>query len=257
MTAHPSRLLICDARNSPLNNTGSANSSMPAFTAYGWRAPIRTAPAPGLNGQLVEPLTARYYLGEGYREYNPVLMMFQRPDAASPFGRGGLNAYGYCLGDPVNYQDPTGQAVSQIADGLKWIADIFKSPRKLYKAFLSPLPPGVQGIGTTLIRAGYISYGTGGVMLTAGYTAGRRIMNLGGVLHTLGSSFRHIDRGARTLRNSPLGQILLPKEHVLKGTPTRSRAGVFSLGLGLDPPPPELASRIRATGSAPRRSSVP
>ena len=47
-------------------------------------------------------------LGNGYRAFNPVLMRFNSPDSWSPFGEGGLNAYVYCIGDPVNRDDPTG-----------------------------------------------------------------------------------------------------------------------------------------------------
>jgi RHS repeat-associated protein len=49
-----------------------------------------------------------YLLGNGYRAYNPRLMRFHSPDSWSPFGRGGLNPYMYCVGDPVNNSDPTG-----------------------------------------------------------------------------------------------------------------------------------------------------
>ncbi|MEE4636302.1 RHS repeat-associated core domain-containing protein [Pseudomonas alliivorans] len=37
-------------------------------------------------------------------------MRFNQPDNLSPFGRGGLNAYAYCLGDPVNRGDPSGHS---------------------------------------------------------------------------------------------------------------------------------------------------
>ncbi|EOG3623999.1 RHS repeat-associated core domain-containing protein [Pseudomonas putida] len=49
-----------------------------------------------------------YLSGNGYRAYSPALMRFCSPDASSPFERGGLNTYTYCLGDPVNRTDPTG-----------------------------------------------------------------------------------------------------------------------------------------------------
>ena len=35
-------------------------------------------------------------------------MRFNSPDSWSPFGRGGINSYGYCLGDPINRYDEGG-----------------------------------------------------------------------------------------------------------------------------------------------------
>jgi len=35
-------------------------------------------------------------------------MRFLASDSWSPFGKGGLNAYGYCAGDPANSVDPNG-----------------------------------------------------------------------------------------------------------------------------------------------------
>ncbi|WCM54081.1 RHS repeat-associated core domain-containing protein [Pseudomonas sp. WJP1] len=65
----------------------------------------------GFNGERPDPVTRHYLLGNGYRAYNPVLMRFNSPDSWSPFGKGGLNAYAYCLGDPVNQTDPTGHGI--------------------------------------------------------------------------------------------------------------------------------------------------
>ena len=36
-------------------------------------------------------------------------MRFNTCDSISPFGAGGLNAYAYCLGDPINRIDPSGR----------------------------------------------------------------------------------------------------------------------------------------------------
>ena len=61
----------------------------------------------GFAGERKEALTGWYIQG-GYRPYDPVLMSFLSPDSESPFGRGGLNPYAYCAGDPVNRIDPDG-----------------------------------------------------------------------------------------------------------------------------------------------------
>jgi len=65
----------------------------------------------GFAGERHDTVTGHYLLGNGYRAFNPVLMRFNSPDSWSPFGKGGLNAYGYCLGDPVSFTDPTGHMV--------------------------------------------------------------------------------------------------------------------------------------------------
>ncbi|WP_455885795.1 RHS repeat-associated core domain-containing protein [Pseudomonas rustica] len=62
----------------------------------------------GFNGQYLDFVAGFYLLGAGCRGYFPNLMRFNSPDGVSPFGRGGINAYAYCLGDPVNLHDPSG-----------------------------------------------------------------------------------------------------------------------------------------------------
>ncbi|WP_346829118.1 RHS repeat-associated core domain-containing protein [Pseudomonas abietaniphila] len=62
----------------------------------------------GYNDARRDPVTGSYHLGNGYRTYSPALRVFQQPDSASPFGRGALNDYAYCSGDPVNLFDPDG-----------------------------------------------------------------------------------------------------------------------------------------------------
>lgn len=61
------------------------------------------------TGQLLERKTDFYMLGNGRRAYDPVLMRFISPDRQSPFGKGGISSYAYCLGDPVNRLDPGGE----------------------------------------------------------------------------------------------------------------------------------------------------
>ncbi|KAJ7192348.1 hypothetical protein GGX14DRAFT_380251 [Mycena pura] len=75
------------------------------YTPYGFGASGSSA---GFNGQWRDPVTGWYHLGNGYRVYNPVLMRFHTPDSWSPFTSKEINAYGYCLGDPINLIDPSG-----------------------------------------------------------------------------------------------------------------------------------------------------
>ena len=62
----------------------------------------------GFNGELLERYSETYQLGNGYRLYSPVTMRFVAPDSWSPFGKGGVNTYAYCAGDPINNLDPDG-----------------------------------------------------------------------------------------------------------------------------------------------------
>ena len=63
----------------------------------------------GFNGERIDPVLGGYHLGNGYRLYSPSLRRFTSPDSMSPFGKGGINPYAYCEGDPINSTDPTGR----------------------------------------------------------------------------------------------------------------------------------------------------
>ena len=81
------------------------------YSAYGFAATAQPAQnLLGFNGEYVQEFTSLYMLGAGYRSYSPSLYRFHTPDDLSPFGIGGLNAYAYCNGDPVNRVDPTGHS---------------------------------------------------------------------------------------------------------------------------------------------------
>lgn len=84
------------------------------YSAYGYLQKGSDA-ALGFNGERADKVLQGYALGNGHRLYSPALMRFFSPDKLSPFDAGGMNAYGYCKGDPVNLVDPTGQfAVSRL-----------------------------------------------------------------------------------------------------------------------------------------------
>jgi RHS repeat-associated protein len=105
-------LLATDLQRSVLHTLKSDRQPQPiAYSPYGHRpAESGLTSLLGFNGERPDAVTGHYLLGNGYRAFNPVLMRFNSPDSLSPFGKGGLNAYVYCLGDPVNKIDPNGQS---------------------------------------------------------------------------------------------------------------------------------------------------
>ncbi|PBP69992.1 hypothetical protein CCL21_11815 [Pseudomonas syringae] len=119
-----------------------------AYTPYGHRHPSGTANLPGFTGQRVDPVTGHYLLGNGYRAFNPVLMRFNSPDSLSPFGEGGVNAYGYCGGDPVNWVDWTGSTPALLKGVLRFLK-VMKPSRRLSSGnvtgtSLQPLSDGIN-----------------------------------------------------------------------------------------------------------------
>jgi RHS repeat-associated protein len=105
-TTQRASLLVTDHQRSVLQ----ASDARLAYPPYGHRSVAgRSASLMGFNGERADSATGHYLLGNGHRAFNPVLMRFNRPDSLSPFGKGGLNGYAYCGGDPVNRRDPTGK----------------------------------------------------------------------------------------------------------------------------------------------------
>ena len=99
-------LLITDLQRSVL---GTDQEARQGYSPYGQRktySGLNTLL--GFNGERPDPTSGHYLLGNGYRAYNPVLMRFNSPDSLSPFEGGGINAYAYCSGDPLNREDSTG-----------------------------------------------------------------------------------------------------------------------------------------------------
>jgi RHS repeat-associated protein len=88
---------LCEARYSAYGDNGKED---PGNTLYGLLA---------FNGEARERALGWYLLGRGYRAYNPHLMRFHSPDSMPP-EIAGINPYQYCLGDPVNWRDPSGHA---------------------------------------------------------------------------------------------------------------------------------------------------
>jgi RHS repeat-associated protein len=116
-------VLATDNKNSVLAEIAGDKPTSIAYSAYGQQSAQQAVTTGlGFNGELREARIGWYLLGNGYRAYNPILMRFHSPDNLSPFGKGGLNAYMYCVGDPVNFSDPTGHMFKSLTK----IKSVFK-----------------------------------------------------------------------------------------------------------------------------------
>jgi RHS repeat-associated protein len=140
-------LLETDQQRSVLQVTRPGRPVSQAYSPYGHcRADSGLGSLLGFNGEVHDPVTGHYLLGNGHRAHNPVLMRFNSPDRLSPFGRGGLNPYAYCLGDPVNFSDPTGQIARLVTSLLSGFnARIVMSPAIPYKLGKDALQWGAAG----------------------------------------------------------------------------------------------------------------
>ena len=104
------QLLATNVQRSVLHTLSAGGSHASGYGPYGYpSAQHGQQSLLGFNGELPDPVTGHYLLGNGHRAYNPVLMRFNSPDRLSPFSAGGINAYAYCKGDPVNRVDPSGR----------------------------------------------------------------------------------------------------------------------------------------------------
>nr|WP_180201912.1 RHS repeat-associated core domain-containing protein [Pseudomonas sp. SbOxS1]NYU01166.1 RHS repeat-associated core domain-containing protein [Pseudomonas sp. SbOxS1] len=116
-------LLTTDQQRSVLHVFKSSASQQPVtYSPYGHRRNENGLTSLlGFNGERPDPVTGHYLLGNGYRAFNPVLMRFNSPDSWSPFGKGGMNAYAYCQGNPVMRTDPSGHLVIVASKALEML----------------------------------------------------------------------------------------------------------------------------------------
>lgn len=78
------------------------------YGAYGQAIAPAGSARTAFAGEILDVVFGGYVLG--VRTYLPRLRHFMSPDSASPFDGGGVNRYAYCLGDPINRIDPSGNA---------------------------------------------------------------------------------------------------------------------------------------------------
>jgi RHS repeat-associated protein len=143
------------AANRPFAKSSMARPDTIAYTAYGEQSALnrRLRRDLGFNGQVREMTTHWYLLGNGYRAYNPRLMRFHSPDSWSPFGGGGLNAYMYCEGEPVNHSDPTGHSKLGSLFGFFFGGPNYTGSGGLALNF-GPMTPNGKGEGAALMALG-------------------------------------------------------------------------------------------------------
>lgn len=103
-------LLCIDPQGSVVGVVSKSEYGGGAYTPYGYHSQVSSSvTSMGYTGQYRDPVTGFYILGNGYRAFNPIMMRFNSPDSLSPFKEGGTNAYAYCKGDPINFQDDSGR----------------------------------------------------------------------------------------------------------------------------------------------------
>jgi len=152
-----SALLATDLQRSVLYAVAVDEHKRPVYAPYGHRSPESgLSSLLGFNGERRDPVTGHYLLGNGYRAFNPVLMRFNSPDSLSPFGRGGVNAYAYCAGDPVNRVDPTGAVFGAILGGFKDIAKgtqiLISDSRNFFPSLKRPAGKPLIEVETTIFN---------------------------------------------------------------------------------------------------------
>lgn len=141
--APSAKMLRVDLANSVLG----VGSWPMAYSPYGYLATDRLEALLGFTGQRYDRVTQGNPLGAGRRFHSPGLMRLRTEDPSSPFGKGGLNSYAYCGGDPINRDDPTGES-------FRLVQRVFKTFRTASVKFATYGVHGFVGNGASRKKAG-------------------------------------------------------------------------------------------------------
>jgi RHS repeat-associated protein len=132
--------LLTDASASVLGTRSSGVVENHSFSPYGYANTLPSANTRlGYNGEFIQGVSGHYLLGTGYhRAYSPAVMRFNSPDNWSPFGKGGINTYAYCNGDPVNNTDPSGHYFLNL-NIFKFLSSNFRPARLIFQSSTTPI----------------------------------------------------------------------------------------------------------------------
>ena len=157
-------IMTVNNTNTVMSEFGHAGKTPFAYTPYGRRPGESKSNNPfAFNGEQLDTTTGCYFLGNGYRLFSPILRRFFSPDNLSPFEEGGLNAYAYCAGDPVNSTDPSGHSLRKMlldvvsltliaASIAGTIATLVTKPKKAELYSFLALTGSVVGTGLVIMR---------------------------------------------------------------------------------------------------------
>ena len=260
-------LLATDLQQSILAELDRSGPNLRNYSPYGVPTSQRPTSAHlGFNGQLRERPTGWYHLGNGHRVYNPVLMRFHSPDGLSPFGKGGINTYAYCEGDPLNFVDPTGRWPAWVADFIQPFATALLHGSATTAYFTGPSQAGivrqasrisVAGSTASLVAAGFAIAGApipqlgnvGTVALAAG--AAIRVIHgtvnalkKPGLLNNVKARFKDLIGIGEAPGVVPLERVEIPLESI--PIPTVS-ANVSLTPPRPPPPPPQTSANLIRT----------
>ncbi|PVZ20115.1 MULTISPECIES: RHS repeat-associated core domain-containing protein [unclassified Pseudomonas] len=140
-------------------------------------------------GSLISEQSPGLYLpGNGRRAYcSWMLQRFAMSDALSPFARGGLNAYAWCLGDPINRVDPDGTfSLTHLLRVVSTFIKLLKKPRHF-----------TDRLGNFSTLTGTV----GGAMHTYGHPVGPALMKISVAIRGALMMYQHAGTIANAIRH--------------------------------------------------------
>ncbi|WP_082428107.1 RHS repeat-associated core domain-containing protein [Pseudomonas endophytica] len=259
-TDQTNTLFATDLQRSVLCTVTDDEQLHNAYAPYGYTKLIRAHQVLSFNGERPELITGHYLLGNGYRAFNPILMRFNSPDSWSPFGKGGVNNYSYCKGNPTNRRDPSGHfsiisdtimRVIGIARSFEGIANAASTTARTSRSAMTAYAAGTAGavlaaassaLPSTLSRSvmTMTSAALGSVASTMGRRARREAENLLALeIHeqALDNAARHIPFRPHQYLDDPVA-LPPPSYEEVMGTAPPPSFSSLSPEIQRGPPPP-------------------